>query len=144
MLDAIGPRKQHTGRAAIGREQPSTAQRKRRPARQAGSRILVASEARDGGTTVSKATATLPLYESRVIRPECRVHPKISGERIGDLALSEHLMLIVVSSVADVEAHSARIERQSGSSLNPSPLRIIGTHFSTRADLVFACLALET
>jgi hypothetical protein len=29
-----------------------------------------------------------------------------------------------------------------GSSLSPRPLKIIGTHFSTRADLVFACFAL--
>ena len=46
--------------------------------------------------------------------------------------------------MAEVEAHSARIEPQLGNSLNPRPLRIIGTHFSTRADLVFACFALET
>src|SRR5579864_5878900 len=32
---------------------------------------------------------------------------------------------------------------QLGNSLNPRPLRIIGTHFSTRAALVFACFADE-
>src|SRR3954464_6036526 len=33
---------------------------------------------------------------------------------------------------------------QLGNSLNPRPLRIIGTHFSARAALVFACFADET
>src|SRR5579872_286506 len=33
---------------------------------------------------------------------------------------------------------------QFGNSLNPRPLRIIGTHFSARAALVFACFADET
>src|SRR5579863_4230878 len=44
--------------------------------------------------------------------------------------------------VAEVETRFARIEPQLGSSLNPRPLRIIGTHFSARAALVFACFAL--
>ena len=48
------------------------------------------------------------------------------------------------SHVAEVETRSARIEPQFGNSLNPRPLRIIGTHFSARAALVFACFALET
>jgi hypothetical protein len=39
---------------------------------------------------------------------------------------------------------SVRIEPQFGNSLNPRPLRIIGTHFSARAALVFACFADET
>lgn len=37
---------------------------------------------------------------------------------------------------------SMRSEAQLGTSLNPRLLRIIGTHLSTRADLVLACLAL--
>ena len=39
---------------------------------------------------------------------------------------------------------SVRLEPQFGNSLNPRPLRIIGTHFSARAALVFACFADET
>ena len=37
----------------------------------------------------------------------------------------------------------ARGEAQFGSSLNPRPAMIIGTHFSARATRVFACFALE-
>src|SRR5579859_6915875 len=36
-----------------------------------------------------------------------------------------------------------RLQPQRGNSLNPRPLRIVGTHFSTRAALVFACFADE-
>jgi hypothetical protein len=60
-----------------------------------------------------------------------------------DHALSE-TSHVYRGNVAEVEAHSARIEPQLGISLSPRPLKIIGTHFSTRADLVFGCLALET
>jgi hypothetical protein len=41
-------------------------------------------------------------------------------------------------------AHYGLIRPQCGNSLNPRPLRIIGTHFSARAALVFACFADET
>lgn len=43
-----------------------------------------------------------------------------------------------------VGPRSVRCQPQFGNSLNPRPLRIIGTHFSARAALVFACLAEET
>ena len=46
--------------------------------------------------------------------------------------------------VAEAETHFTRIEPQLGGSLNPRPLRIIGTHLSARVALVFACFALET
>src|SRR5881394_3009480 len=39
---------------------------------------------------------------------------------------------------------SVRLPPQLDTSLNPRPLRIIGTHFSARAALVFACFADET
>src|SRR5207237_10521856 len=39
---------------------------------------------------------------------------------------------------------SVRVAPQLDTSLNPRPLRIIGTHFSARAALVFACFADET
>ena len=39
---------------------------------------------------------------------------------------------------------SVRLQPQFGTSLKPRPLRIIGTHLSDRAALVFACFADET
>jgi hypothetical protein len=44
---------------------------------------------------------------------------------------------------AEAETRSARIQRHIGSSLNPRPLRIIGTHLSVRAARVLACFAPE-
>src|SRR5580693_10353610 len=38
-------------------------------------------------------------------------------------------------------ARAVLLQPQFGNSLNPRPLRIIGTHFSARAALVFACFA---
>ena len=43
-----------------------------------------------------------------------------------------------------LETRSVGVKPQFGSSLNPRPLRIIGTLFSARDALVFACFALET
>ena len=42
-----------------------------------------------------------------------------------------------------IDVHVARIKFQFGSSLNPRPLRIIGTHFSALVALVWASFALE-
>src|SRR6476659_7409105 len=42
-----------------------------------------------------------------------------------------------------LEPRSVRFDSQLGNSLNPRPLRIIGTHFSARAALVFDCFADE-
>src|SRR6202045_2765642 len=47
------------------------------------------------------------------------------------------------SAPSRTEPCSVRLQPQFGHSLNPRPLRIIGTHFSARAALVFACLADE-
>src|SRR6266702_140491 len=52
--------------------------------------------------------------------------------------------MLLVDGVANSKIRSVRLDPQLGNSLNPSPLRIIGTHFSTRAALVFACFADET
>src|SRR5580658_6723094 len=41
-------------------------------------------------------------------------------------------------------ARAVLLQPQFGNSLNPRPLRIIGTHFSARAALAFACFADET
>jgi hypothetical protein len=65
--------------------------------------------------------------------------------RVGSQALSSAAVNRLGRPCCQVTRTSFRPTRaQRGNSLNPRPLRIMGTHFSTRAALVFACFADET
>ena len=62
----------------------------------------------------------------------------ISALRLGRAQVAENLRQ------PPTRDRSVRLEPQLANSLNPRPFRIIGTHFSARAALVFACFADET
>ena len=72
--------------------------------------------------------------------PDCLVHtglnPFLKSSHDTELVGSDHGF--------GFGANATGQRDQSVSSLNPRPLKIIGTHFSARAARVFACFAPET